>query len=138
MNRVAALSAEQRSELFALTAERRGMGSAAVVEKDFWVCWALKKLFEHPSLAELLIFKGGTSLSKVYGLIDRFSEDIDLVLDWREVTDEDPMEIRSRTKQGQLNTRINEAARNYISNTLVPMLDEALGSHCEVDTLRGI
>ena len=38
MNRVANLSAEERNELFTLTAERRGMGSVAVIEKDFWVC----------------------------------------------------------------------------------------------------
>jgi predicted nucleotidyltransferase component of viral defense system len=54
-----------------------------VVEKDFWVCWILKRLFADPHLKEQMVFKGGTSLSKVYGLVDRFSEDIDLVLDWR-------------------------------------------------------
>lgn len=42
----------------------------------------LKQLFENPQLADKLVFKGGTSLSKVFGVIDRFSEDIDLVLDW--------------------------------------------------------
>ena len=63
MNRVATLAEEQRNELFALTAEKRGMGSTAIVEKDFWVCWTLKQLFEHPELSRLLIFKGGTSLS---------------------------------------------------------------------------
>jgi predicted nucleotidyltransferase component of viral defense system len=83
MNRVATLSEKERNELFTLTAEQRGMGTIAVVEKDFWVCWTLQQLFEHPELSTQLIFKGGTSLSKVYGLIDRFSEDIDLVLDWR-------------------------------------------------------
>ncbi len=107
MNRVAALSANQRSELFTVTAERRGLGSVAVIEKDFWVCWTLKRIFEHAELSKLLIFKGGTSLSKVFGLIDRFSEDIDLVLDWRAVTDEDPMAERSNSKQGRLNDRIN-------------------------------
>lgn len=83
MNRVAALPAAERNELFSLTAQRRGLGSIAVVEKDFWVCWTLKQLFEDPFLSKLLIFKGGTSLSKVFRLIDRFSEDIDLVLSLR-------------------------------------------------------
>jgi predicted nucleotidyltransferase component of viral defense system len=50
----------------------------AVVEKDFWVTWVLDRLFQQPELARLLMFKGGTSLSKVYRLIERFSEDIDL------------------------------------------------------------
>ena len=51
MNRVATLPEKERNELFTLTAERRGMGTVAVVEKDFWVCWTLKQLFEHPVLA---------------------------------------------------------------------------------------
>lgn len=81
MNRVAALSEKERKELFTLTAEQRGMGTIAIVEKDFWVCWTLKHLFEHPELSKQLIFKGGTSLSKVYGLVDRFSEDISAMRD---------------------------------------------------------
>jgi hypothetical protein len=134
MNRVAALPEKQRNELFALTAERRGMGTVAVVEKDFWVCWTLKQLFEHPVLSKQLIFKGGTSLSKVYGLIDRFSEDIDLVLDWRVVDEvEDPMGERTITKQRKLNEVLNEKACAYIADKMVPQLEEALGAHCELE-----
>ncbi len=137
MNRVAALSASQRNELFSLTAERRGMGSVAVVEKDFWVCWTLKRLFEDPTLSKLLIFKGGTSLSKVFGLIDRFSEDIDLILDWRVVTGEDPMADRSKTKQGVMNNAVNEQARLYIADVLMPLLEAALGEQCPVEISGG-
>ncbi len=50
-----------------------------ILEKDFWVCWILGILFES-EFASSLVFKGGTSLSKVFGVIDRFSEDIDLSL----------------------------------------------------------
>ena len=58
------------------------MGLQAVsVEKDFWVCWTLRELFALPGLGEHLTFKGGTSLSKAWKLIARFSEDIDLVVD---------------------------------------------------------
>lgn len=49
-----------------------------VIEKDFWVCWTLGEIFSLPEFGQHMTFKGGTSLSKVYGLIDRFSEDIDL------------------------------------------------------------
>ena len=59
-------------------ATRRGV-SPVVLEKDFWVCWLLAVLFES-RFADALVFKGGTSLSKVFGVIDRFSEDIDLSL----------------------------------------------------------
>ncbi len=133
MNRVAALTTAERSELFELTAERRGMGSVAVVEKDFWVCWTLKRLFEHPELSKLLIFKGGTSLSKVFGLIERFSEDIDLILDWRVVTDEDPLAARSNTKQDRLNKEMNAKACEYIGGPLKKMLQETLGDYCSIE-----
>ena len=53
--------------------------SAVVLEKDFWVCWLLGILFES-EFADSLVFKGGTSLSKVFEVIDRFSEDIDMSL----------------------------------------------------------
>lgn len=56
------------------------VGSPAIVEKDFWVCWTLGQIFTAESLTGPL-FKGGTSLSKVYGIIERFSEDVDIVLD---------------------------------------------------------
>lgn len=130
MKKVAALTGDQRKELFAITAERRGMGSAAVVEKDFWVCWTLKQIFTHPKLKDKLLFKGGTSLSMVFGLIDRFSEDIDLILDWRLVTEKNPMGDYSKTGQARLNSEINEKAKAYIADTLLNELDEALGLHC--------
>ncbi len=53
---------------------------AVILEKDFWVSWLLGVLFTLPEVAPHLVFKGGTSLSKVFGVIDRFSEDIDLCL----------------------------------------------------------
>ena len=51
-----------------------------IVEKDFWVCWALGRIFSTPQVAPHVVFKGGTSLSKAYGVIQRFSEDIDLAV----------------------------------------------------------
>jgi hypothetical protein len=69
----------ERREILQEAATRRGV-STSIMEKDFWVCWTLKRLFEDAELAPHLIFKGGTSLSKCYGLIERFSEDIDLTI----------------------------------------------------------
>ena len=98
MDKVAGLPATQRSDLFSEAAARRGM-TPAIVEKDFWVTWTLDKLFSHHELSRILMFKGGTSLSKVFGLIERFSEDIDLVLDWTILTGEDPQggSIKNKT-----------------------------------------
>lgn len=73
----------------------------AIVEKDFWVCLTLDYLFTHSKWKNNIAFKGGTCLSKVYKLINRFSEDIDLILDWRLVgySINEPYENRSNTKQ---------------------------------------
>jgi len=65
-----------RRDLFMAAAQRLGT-SGQNIEKDFWVCWTLDLLFNHLPPGPRLLFKGGTSLSKGFALIDRFSEDID-------------------------------------------------------------
>ena len=75
-----ALPDQDRRDIFEAAARRLDT-LPGYVEKDFWVCLVLDLLYhgvpqEHPKL----LFKGGTSLSKAFGLIDRFSEDIDLVV----------------------------------------------------------
>ena len=130
MDKVAGLPQTERGELFSETAVHRGM-TPAIVEKDFWVTWTLDKLFTHPELSRILMFKGGTSLSKVFGLIERFSEDIDLILDWRVISDEDdPIANRSNTKQQALNRQIDERGQEYISGDLSRMIAELLGPIC--------
>ena len=100
MDKVAYLSQEERSQIFSETAARMG-ATSTIVEKDFWVCWVLQKIFKAEVLKSKLLFKGGTSLSKVYNVIERFSEDIDLILDWRTlgITDDEAWAERSATKQ---------------------------------------
>src|ERR1700726_4962264 len=72
--------AEDRRDLFLATAARLGT-TIQNVEKDFWVCWTLDALFNDLAAGgPRLLFKGGTSLSKGYGLIERFSEDIDITV----------------------------------------------------------
>ena len=133
MESVARLSDKERRELFTETAARKGM-TPAIVEKDFWVCWTLGRLFAHPDLSRLLMFKGGTSLSKVFNLIERFSEDIDLILDWRVVVgEEDPMAVRSATKQEALNESINARATEYISRELLPMISGMVDPVCRCE-----
>ena len=67
------LSAEERRIFFEGTSGPKNM-EAQIVEKDFWVCWTLKELFRLAEIGEHLIFKGGTSLSKVFKVIERSSE----------------------------------------------------------------
>ncbi|MFR4993879.1 MAG: nucleotidyl transferase AbiEii/AbiGii toxin family protein [Oscillospiraceae bacterium] len=82
MRNVARLPESDRRELFRNTADKMGLNDA-IVEKDFWVCFTLDYLFHRCPWKDAITFKGGTSLSKAFNLISRFSEDIDLILDWR-------------------------------------------------------
>jgi hypothetical protein len=128
MDKIAIGPAADRRDLFRESASRLGM-NPAIVEKDFWVRWMLKRLFAEPSIKDQMVFKGGTSLSKVYGLIDRFSEDIDLILDWRLLgygTEEgsDPYQANvSKTKQSRYNQEMNARAAAYIRGTLLGQLN---------------
>ncbi|MBX3651082.1 MAG: nucleotidyl transferase AbiEii/AbiGii toxin family protein [Burkholderiales bacterium] len=80
MDDFARLPASERRLACLATADAKRL-QAASVDKDFWVCWTLRALFSLPDIDKRITFKGGTSLSKTWGLIDRFSEDIDLVVD---------------------------------------------------------
>jgi predicted nucleotidyltransferase component of viral defense system len=80
MNKFLHLSAERRRLLCEEAQTRLGLVPSSI-EKDFWVCWTLRELFSMPVWGEQLTFKGGTSLSKGWKLISRFSEDIDVVID---------------------------------------------------------
>lgn len=76
------LTLDPKTQRLAMEQAAAAKGLAFVaVEKDFWVCWTLEQLFLLPEIGGHLTFKGGTSLSKVWELIERFSEDIDLVVD---------------------------------------------------------
>jgi Nucleotidyl transferase AbiEii toxin, Type IV TA system len=136
MDKVAALSPSDRADLFQETAAKRGI-DVALIEKDFWVCWALKKMFSAPEIADHLVFKGGTSLSKVYGLIRRFSEDIDLVLDWRLLGHDmdgetHNVEEMSNNQRQRLGKELNDAATEYIARSLCPQLESAFASCADV------
>lgn len=72
-------SADDRRVFIEEAANRRDL-TPVIVEKDFWVCWTLRRLITAPDLKDQITFKGGTSLSKAYGIIQRFSEDIDLTI----------------------------------------------------------
>lgn len=98
-----------------------------IVEKDFWVCWILKLLYSIPECASI-IFKGGTSLSKAYGLIERFSEDVDLTIDKSTLEGiKDPSESGISGKE--LTRRIDaliETIEHYISDKLLPLLNSTV------------
>lgn len=127
MDEVARQPPAERQVLFTETAERMGAPSAVIAEKDFWVCWTLHHLFAldfHPTL----LFKGGTSLSKAFGLIERFSEDIDLTLNRAELGyagEADPLQISGRKKRDRQIKALAKACGKAVREDLEPRLRSA-------------
>lgn len=98
---------------------------AASVEKDFWVCWTLRTLFALPEIGGCLTFKGGTSLSKAWKLIQRFSEDIDLVVDKEMLGfggDASPERAPSSKQRRNRLEALIKASQAFVTGTLLPAL----------------
>lgn len=118
-----------RLDLFLSAANRLGT-PVGNVEKDFWVCWTLNALYHRrPSGGPRLLFKGGTSLSKAYGLIHRFSEDIDVTV-FRDDLGEtasiaDLQALSNKKRQVKLNA-IRDACRAYVTGPLREALSDML------------
>lgn len=129
MRQIAVLPANDRDALFHNTATKLGMNDA-IVEKDFWVCFILDYIFRRCPWKDKLAFKGGTSLSKAYGLIERFSEDIDLILDWRVLgyEKEEPWKVRTNAGQDRFNKEANERAERFLKDEFLPVIAEELSS----------
>lgn len=125
---IADLPATERSELLRQCAAKSHF-TEQILEKDFWVCWILKRLFESP-LSDKLIFKGGTSLSKVYGLIKRFSEDIDLILNWTGNPVGDPLSQRSKRGQEKFNKELLEWSNQQIKEHIYPEIKKLCANYC--------
>lgn len=105
---------------------------AAVIEKDFWVCWTLNLLNEIPELKGNITFKGGTSLSKAWGLIERFSEDIDIAINRKVFGQEPPHGAENATSNTQRKTRLEELEdknATFIKEVLLPILHEKIAGH---------
>jgi len=84
----------------------------------------LEILFHHCDFSNHLSFKGGTSLSKAYGIIERFSEDIDLILDWEVLgySRNEPWENRSNSAQVKFNDEANGKTAIFLKKKLMPHL----------------
>ncbi|NRP76013.1 hypothetical protein ILFOPFJJ_06937 [Ensifer psoraleae] len=130
MDKVALLPAADRAALFGETGAGRGVANT-IIEKDFWVCWTLKRLFGlHGKDAATLVFKGGTSLSKAFGAIRRFSEDIDLSFDRADLGytgNRDPeKEGISKKQANKLIEALVSDVEQHIAEKLLPALRSAV------------
>jgi len=124
-----AAAANDRRDAF-IAAGRRLGAAEQNIEKDFWVCWTLDALFNRlPDGGPRLLFKGGTSLSKAFGLISRFSEDIDVTVfrdDLGEGASVDQLEAMSGRQRKEKLEAIRDACQAYIAGPLLTQLASLL------------
>lgn len=123
------LAAAERALVINEAAGRLGI-VPLIVEKDFWVCWTLARIFEVEAVAAHVVFKGGTSLSKVFGAIQRFSEDIDLAvspvaLGFTSAELDDAPSASQRRKRMQA---LEGACERCVSERFRPALEAAITS----------
>ncbi len=128
MTQLHLLSITEREAYFDATAAELTIPTQ-IIEKDFWVVWILERLFSLSELKDHITFKGGTSLSKVYGVIQRFSEDVDLSIE-KEFFGFDklnsPENASSKKKQRAMLSDLADACSDYVQNKLVIILSAAI------------
>ncbi|MCX5794909.1 MAG: nucleotidyl transferase AbiEii/AbiGii toxin family protein [Elusimicrobia bacterium] len=129
MKSLARLPAEERALYWRTYSDRKGVPTF-IVEKDFWVCWLLGRIFTTPRLGADCVFKGGTSLSKVFGAINRFSEDIDLGLSptslgWEESDLDDAPSTAQRQKRAK---RLGSDCAKAVTSRFLPELETVVSS----------
>ncbi|MGV0006039.1 MAG: nucleotidyl transferase AbiEii/AbiGii toxin family protein, partial [Candidatus Porifericomitaceae bacterium WSBS_2022_MAG_OTU9] len=91
------------------------------MEKDIWLCWTLRTIFSIPDRPQIA-FKGGTSLSKVYNVISRFSEDLDITIDYRSFGEKiDPFaEGVSKSQIKKLSEALKAQVKKYANESMLP------------------
>jgi len=102
-----------------------------LVEKDFWVCWILKVLFSLPEVGTHLTFKGGTSLSKCYNVIKRFSEDIDISIErtfLSKTKSIEPGKDKSNKENQKRLKELQEVCKAKIGEIIIPSLKQAIAT----------
>ncbi len=127
MKTLATLPENERRDLLLVMGEELGV-PAVILEKDFWVCWLLGRIFDLPELGGTAVFKGGTSLSKVFRAIARFSEDVDLgispvSLGW---TDEELETSSKNAWTERLRPQVEAACAHRVESHWLPVLDAEL------------
>ena len=132
------LSAKEQHELLAAASNDTGR-DASVIEKDIWLCFVLQHLFGMPGGLPMA-FKGGTSLSKVFSVIERFSEDVDVTIDYRHLGCEIPlseMMLLSGRRRTQIGDALKAKVQTYTTEIVRPYLKAQLdklpcGQECDV------
>lgn len=125
------LTAQDRRDALGVAADRSGR-PAHLLEKDVWVVWALQTIFGS-AFGDHLTFKGGTSLSKAYGVIQRFSEDVDLTYDIRAIApdlvgDNGEGLPTTRSEERRWSKAVHHRLPEWISATVQPLIADVIGA----------
>ena len=133
------LSANDRRDALGVAADRSGR-PAHLLEKDVWVVWALAALYGSP-LGEHLVFKGGTSLSKAYKVIRRFSEDVDLTYDIRAIAPDlvgaDGEALpKTRSEERRWSSEVRQRLPEWVAVTAQPVIASALAAEALAAAIR--
>lgn len=126
MDKLHLLTSKERLPYFEKAAEQMGV-TVPLIEKDYWVVWVLGRLFNIAEIKDHLTFKGGTSLSKVYHLIKRFSEDVDLSIEksfFGFSEDNSPEHFSSRKQRSVSLEQLSQECGQYVQNKLLKSLSE--------------
>jgi hypothetical protein len=133
MTKLYLLPVTEREPFFDTAAEEASI-PFEIIEKDFWVVWTLERLFSLSELSNHLTFKGGTSLSKIYNVIQRFSEDIDLSIEKEFFgfnKDNDPEKAVSKKKRRAALDSLSVLCSKYVQNNLLTSLRVAISEQLE-------
>lgn len=128
MRDFAKMSPKQKDLFYTAAAQAVGLPDH-IIEKDYWVTWLLDILFTMEDIKDQLTFKGGTSLSKVYNQIRRFSEDVDLSIEkayFGFSGDRNPIEAKSKKKAKRLIVELNEKCEEFVQTVLKNKLELAI------------
>lgn len=118
--------AEKDRKAILVTAAQELARSAKVLEKDVWVCWTLEKLAAMPGVPPF-VFKGGTSLSKAYNAIARFSEDVDVTLDRESIAPgQDPFAAKTNSQHKKIRKALRKSLVTYMASDMKPYFDECI------------
>lgn len=133
------LSRDDRKDVLAIAAEKTGR-PIHLLEKDAWVVWALQTLYG-TALGDHLVFKGGTSLSKAYNAIRRFSEDVDLTYDIRKLAHDLVGENKqalpeTRSEEKRWSSEVRKRLPDWVSETVSPLIVDAISAQSLPTTVR--
>jgi len=125
------LSPEEQADILQTSAGKLGR-RAEHLEKDIWICWVLQGLFTMPGRLPMA-FKGGTSLSKVYEAIRRFSEDVDVTVDYKSLDHTiDPFDPKvSRSAQSKFTATLKAKLADHTKNVIRPHFESLVGTLTE-------